>query len=225
MFAYRERESKNRRGQESQQEEEKLEIHTIRDNGNQDLNRDLSFRLDFPLGRLNDSLISLYHIPDSVEIPSPFVLQADSLNPYRATLSTTWESASKYRLVALPGAISSIYPIPHDTIDLNFTVRDLEFYGQILLTLENIHNRVLVQLLSGNSILEERVVEADGQYTFPFLSPREYTFKFIHDLNGNGKWDTGDYLRKRQPEPVELLPTEIEVRSNWDHEVSLKLEK
>ena len=135
IFAYRERESRNRRGQEPQKEEEKLEIHTIRNNGNQDLNRDFSFGLDFPLGSLNDSLISLFHIPDSVEIPTPFAVRADSLNPYRATLSASWESASKYRLLALPGAISSIYPIAHDTIDLNFTVRDREYYGQILLTL------------------------------------------------------------------------------------------
>lgn len=224
-FAYRERESRSRRGQESQKEEEILEIHTIRNRGNQDLNRDFSFGLDFPLESLNDSLISLFQIPDSVEISTPFEVLIDSLNPYRATLSATWESASKYRLLALPGAISSIYPIPHDTIDLNFTVRDQEFYGQILLTLENVRHRVLVQLISGKDVLEERMVEADGQYIFPFLSPKEYTFKFIHDLNGNGKWDTGDYLKKRQPEPVELLPTEIEVRSNWDHEVSLRLEK
>jgi hypothetical protein len=225
ILTYREKESRGRRGQETQQELEQLDIHTIRNNGNQDLNRDLSFLLDFPVGSLNDTLFSLYHIPDSVEFPVPFVVKADSVNPYLATLSASWESASKYRLLALPGAINSIYPIPHDTIDLNFQVRDLEFYGQILLTLENVNNPVLVQLLSGEKLVEERSIEKSGLYTFPFLSPREYGFKFIHDLNGNGKWDTGDYLKKIQPEPVELLPTNIEVRSNWDHDVSLQLEK
>lgn len=224
-FLYREKESKSRRGQAKQKEEEKLEIRTIRNNGNQDLNQDISFMIDFPLGELNDTLFSLFHIPDSVELPFPRVVKADSLNPYRATLSAEWESDSKYRLLVLPGAINSIYPIQHDTIDVSFQTRDLEFYGQILLTLENVNHRVLVQLFSGNTMLEERIVEADGQYAFPFLSPKEYGFKFIHDLNENGKWDTGDYLKKLQPEPVEILPTVIEVRSNWDHEVSSRLEK
>jgi hypothetical protein len=224
-FTYREKESRSRRTQAKPKEEEKLEIRTIRNNGNQDLNKNISFMLDFPIGRLNDTLISLFHIPDSVEIPFPRMVKADSLNPYRASLSAAWESASKYRLLVLPGAINSIYPIPHDTIDANFQTRDLEYYGQILLTLENVNNRVLVQLFSGKSMVEERIVERDGQYVFPFLSPKEYEFKFIHDLNENGKWDTGDYLKKLQPEPVEFLPTAIEVRSNWDHEVSLRLEK
>ena len=227
MFTYREEEkkSKNRREVAVQKEVEKLEVHTMRNNGNQDLNRDLSLHLDFPVGSLEDTLFSLYHIPDSVEIPHPFVIEADSLNPYRAILKTSWESASQYRMVVLPGAVSSIYPMQHDTIDASFKTRDLEFYGKILLSLVNVNNRVLVQLISGKTLVEERIVKTDGQYAFPFLPPKEYTFNFIHDLNENGKWDTGKYLKKLQPEPVELLPVNIEVRSNWDHDVSMILEK
>ncbi len=224
-FTYREKQSKNKREQTPQKEEEKLEIHTLRNNGNQDLNRDLPVRLDFPMGKLNDTLFSLFHIPDSVEVPIPFVLKADTLNPYRATLSASWESASAYRMLALPGALKSIYPMEHDTIDISFKTRDLEYYGQILLSLANVNNQVLVQLFSGKNLIEERIVKTDGQYSFPFLSPKDYSFKFIHDLNENGKWDTGEYLKSLQPEPLELLPVEIEVRSNWDHEVSMTLEK
>ena len=225
MFTYREKQSKNRKGDAVQKEEEKLVVNTMRNNGKQDLNLDLSLLLDFPVGSLEDTLFKLYHIPDSVEIPHPFVLKADSLNPYRAILKTSWESASKYRMLALPGAVSSIYPMQHDTIDVSFITRDLEFYGKILLSLANVNNQVVVQLISGKTIVEERIVKADGLYTFPFLSPKEYTFKFIHDLNENGKWDTGEYLKKLQPEPVELLPVTVEVRSNWDHDVTMNLEK
>jgi len=224
-FTYRDKPAKNKRGQETQEEEEKLEILTLRKNGNHDINRDVPLLLDFPLQHLNDTLFSLFQIPDSVEIPFPFKVKTDPLNPYRATLSAAWESDSRYRMLALPGAISSIYPPVHDTLDVSFKTRDLEFYGQILLTLENVDNQVLVQLFKRTDIVEERIINAEGQYNFPFLSPGEYNFKFIHDLNENGIWDTGDYLEKRQPEPVELLPVSIEVRSNWDHDVSVKLEK
>ena len=225
LFTFREKTSKSRREQPIQQEEERLQISTIRNNGNQNMNRELSMLLEFPLQSLNDTLFSLYHIPDSVEVPLPFVVKADTLNPYRATLSATWESASKYRILALPGAITSIYPMPHDTIDVSFKTRDLEYYGQILLSLNNVNHRVLVQLFSGKSMVEERIVKTDGTYAFPFLPPKEYQFKFIHDLNENGKWDTGDYLKNLQPEPVELLPVSVDVRSNWDHDVSVKLKK
>jgi hypothetical protein len=225
LFTYREVQPKNRKEQPVQKNEEKLEIQTIRNNASHDLNRDLSLLLDFPLGSVNDTLFSLYHIPDSVEIPVPFVVKADTTFPYRAILSSSWESASKYRLAALPGAISSIYPMQHDTLDVSFKTRDLEFYGQILLSLYNVKNQIVVQLFTGKTMVEEKIVDADGQYAFTFLAPKEYHFKFIHDINKNGKWDTGNYLEKLQPEPVELLPVTIAVRSNWDHDVAVTLEK
>ncbi len=225
LFSYREKQSRNKREQTVQKEEEKLELTTIRDNASQDLNKDLSIYIDFPVENLNDTLFSLYNIPDSVEIAVPIVVRADSLQPYRVIVSAPWESEAKYRMELRPGAITSIYPMQHDTLDVSFKTRDLEFYGQILLSLVNVKNQVLVQLISGKTLIEERIVEADGQYSFPFLVPKEYQFKFIHDRNRNGKWDTGNYLEKLQPEPVELLPVNIEVRSNWDHDVSMVLEK
>ena len=225
LFSYREKQTRNRREQADKKEEEKLVLTTIRNNASHDLNRDISIYIDFPLKGLNDSLFSLYHIPDSVEIPVPFVIRADSLQPYRVLVSANWESASSYRMELLPGAISSIYPLQHDTLDVRFKTHDLEYYGQIILSMANVRDQVLVQLFIDKDMLEERIVEADGKYVFPFLAPKEYQFKFIHDLNRNRKWDTGNYMEKLQPEPVELLPVSIEVRSNWDHDVSMVLEK
>jgi hypothetical protein len=177
------------------------------------------------LEKVTDSLISLYHIPDSVEFAVPFSVKSDTSALNRALLSAPWESASNYRLQILPGAIASIYPLEHDTIDLSFKTRDLEFYGKILLSLKNVNQRVLVQLLQKTTVVSEMAVDEDGQYVFPNLAPGNYTFKFIHDHNKNGRWDTGKYLEKRQPEGVELLPVEIEVRSNWDHDISMTLKK
>jgi len=229
LFSYRDKAVRSKRNRSERKEEEpeveQLELQTIRTNGNQDINKDLAFRIDFPLQRINDSLISLYHIPDSVEIPIPFETRSDSLDPYRASLSADWESDSRYRMQLLTGAIESIYPMQHDTVDVSFKTRDLEFYGQILLTMNNVKDQVLVQLFSGKTLVKEIMVDTDGQYPFPFLAPQKYQLKFIHDLNENGKWDTGNYLEKIQPEPVELLLKTIEVRSNWDHEVTMNLEK
>jgi Bacterial Ig-like domain len=225
LFSFREKTRKSKREQSEAKQEEKLTIHTIKNNGNQELNKDLPLMIDFPLERIEDTLISLYYIPDSIEQMQAFVLKTDSSLFGRAVLSAAWESEANYRMVVLPGAIRSIYPQEHDTIDVKFKTRDLEYYGQILLSLENVNNRVIVQLFNGDKLLSEKTVLEEGQYTFPFLAPKEYSFKFIHDLNGNGKWDTGKYIRKRQPEPIELLPAKIEVRSNWDHDVSMKLEK
>jgi len=47
--------------------------------------------------------------------------------------------------------------------------------------------------------------------------------KVIFDRNGNGRWDTGDYLKKQQPERVMYFPKTIEIRANWDQEEQWEL--
>ena len=91
--------------------------------------------------------------------------------------------------------------------------------------MENVSGPTIIQLMNRNKVLEERRVVSDGMYTFSNLVPQDYSLKVIHDINDNGKWDTGNYMKKLQPEPVELLPIDITVRSNWDHDVTMILEK
>ena len=225
QFTYRERRTGRERGKAKEAAEEKLEISTIRSRGQQHLNSDLALNFNFPLTAFNDSLISLFYIPDSVEVPEPFRILPDSMSLTRAWISANWKSASKYRLFMLPGAIANLYNLPHDTLDVSFTTRDIEYYGQINLNLDSVRNRVIIQLMNREQVHLARVVESDGMVVFSYLTPQEYTIKFIHDMNGNGKWDTGDYLKHLQPEPVEFLGTSIMVRSNWEHEESMRLEK
>lgn len=224
IFTYKEKDTRKRKNDESETIE-KLSVETIRNRGFQDLHRKLGLTLDKPLEKLTDSLISLFHIPDSVELEVPFSVEVDSVLINQAKLSAQWEPDADYRLLILPGAISSMYPLEHDTIEVFFETRDPEYYGKILLKLQNVKHRVLVQLISKKNVISVLEVDEDGQYIFSNLSPREYTFKFIHDLNKNGRWDTGKYLEKRQPEAVEILPGSIDVRSNWDHDVSVILRK
>ncbi len=220
LFTYREKRSKVKSGKWN---EEQFTINTIRNGGEQDLNRSLKLDLDLPLEAFTDSLVMLYHIPDSVEIAVPFSIRKDTALPTRGWIDVEWESFSKYRLLLLPGAVSAIYDLGHDTLDISFKTKDIEYYGQILITLDHVYNPVIIQLLSKDQVVRQQTVNSDGQYAFSFLVPKEYRIKFIHDLNGNGRWDTGKYLKKLQPEPVEFVPKKITVRSNWDHDVTFSL--
>jgi hypothetical protein len=224
-FTFRERVDTKRRGAKEVQAQQRMQLSTLRRNGTQELNRDLALTLDLPLKEIHDSLISFFRMEDSVEVPAPFYTYADSLVFQRGWIHADWRSDSKYRLVLLPGALQSFYPLQHDTVDVQFKTRDMEYYGQILLNLEQVRDPVLIQLISKDKVVREQVIETSGQYIFSFLVPQEYRIKFIHDLNRNGKWDTGKYIKHLQPEPVEFLPGTITLRSNWDHEVTVRLER
>ena len=56
-----------------------------------------------------------------------------------------------------------------------------------------------------------------------FVEPGEYEIRILFDDNNNGKWDPGDYSKKRQPEKAITLTQKIAVRANWDNERDIKL--
>ena len=45
----------------------------------------------------------------------------------------------------------------------------------------------------------------------------------IKDNNGNKKWDTGNYLKKIQPEEVYYSNFELDIRANWDFNETFNL--
>ena len=61
----------------------------------------------------------------------------------------------------------------------------------------------------GDKILHH-VADSDPQSIYTINSE-----KFV-DTNNNDKWDTGNYLKKIQPEEVIYYPFELELRANWD---------
>ena len=50
------------------------------------------------------------------------------------------------------------------------------------------------------------------------LKPDKYYARIVIDTNGNGVWDTGNYIEKRQPEEVYYSPKMYEIMQNWQVE-------
>ena len=58
----------------------------------------------------------------------------------------------------------------------------------------------------------KKIVTENGKITFDYLKPEKYRVKLIYDRNGNGKWDTGSYQDKYQPERVSYINEVIKVK-------------
>ena len=65
--------------------------------------------------------------------------------------------------------------------------------------------------------MRELPVSPEGT-KFEYLTPKAYYLRLYFDLDGNGKWTTGDWATKRQPEPVFYFPAKLTLRANWDFE-------
>jgi len=211
-FVYREA-PKSKKPQPSQNF---FSLKTIGMGGQQDLNRGLTFTGTVPISSFDPAFFSLNTVIDSIETPVPFSLKKDSVLINRLGMDVAWESGMSYALTLYPGAVTSIFGDSNDTIRVNFKSREKEYYGNLFVSVANVNGPVILILYSGDKVIRKKSINSAGIVTFDYLAPQKYTVKFIHDRNNNGKWDTGKYLAGRQPEKVEWLSKELEVRSNWD---------
>jgi hypothetical protein len=77
--------------------------------------------------------------------------------------------------------------------------------------------------LKGEALRRFDEVSEYDAYEFKYLLPGSYLFRYTKDRNGNKKWDTGNYLKKIQPEMVYYSPDTIELKANWDVNQQLKI--
>lgn len=161
----------------------------------------------------------------------------DSINfPYKAFISKKeskigflFEKKYKksYKINLYPNALTDIFNTTNDTISSLFRTRGTEDYGEILLTVQNPKKiPVIIQLTDINdaTIVQETSSE-NKKISFNFLIPKKYKIRIIYDSNQNGKWDTGSYLEKKQPEHVEYFPEIQELRANWQLPIVLNIKE
>ena len=49
--------------------------------------------------------------------------------------------------------------------------------------------------------------------------------RIVEDKNHNKKWDTGNFLQRKQPEIIRYFAKEIELRANWEVEQDISFAK
>ena len=176
-----------------------------------------SFKIssNIPLNMIEDSLITIRDI-DSLIIPF-----TTNINYRLDEIDINFEvsPSDDYDIFIKPGAIKDIRGTENDTLQFNVVSQTLEDYGNVFLdVITNNDSKYILHLLdSGFNIIREfNNVNSNSTFIFDYIRPGKYTFRLIEDLNSNDIWDTGNYLKQVQPEPVYYFPSELDVRANWD---------
>lgn len=171
-------------------------------------------RANLPIEEIDTSKIDLIDT-DSLQVK--FKTQLDSFQN-QVEISFVKTEKSKYQMNILPGAIKDFYGDTNDSINLSFNTKPLSEYSVLDLTITNLDRYpAIVQLVNDKEEVEKSVILTDtNTHTFEQVNPGEYHVKVIYDDNKNGIWDSGDYLKKIQPEEVQYGTTLFELRANWD---------
>lgn len=236
-LVYKDRKKADRPGRRKEEPEKPvmdlLKINTSL-SAEQDLNRGISFEFDKPLTGKGLDSIKLLEKVDTVYQPVKYKMVRDSIKIRQYYLTTEWKPEGEYLLQLDSARITDIYGRHNDKIEKKFKVRSQEAYGRIHLSVAGVEGPVLIQLYKPDnkkaengrklfSVLAEKKITQDGEVTFDFLAAGKYRIRAILDTNGNGKWDTGLYLKGIQPEDIVYLPAEINVRQNFDIEQEFNL--
>ncbi len=169
---------------------------------------------NIPFTTIDKSKIKLID-KDSVEID--FEVKYDSIfNRYSFPVKK--EEGKKYFFKMLPGTFTDFYEGKNkDTLDYTFSTKMKSEYGNIRVNLRNAKLPLIVQLVDQNgAVLHERYAKDSPVVDFTDLVPKQYGLRAIFDTNGNGKYDTGNYLLRIQPERVSYSKPIDPVRASFD---------
>ncbi|MFT4526467.1 MAG: hypothetical protein ACI85F_002640 [Bacteroidia bacterium] len=177
-----------------------------------------------PVSKLNVDSISIFQ--DSTEIPFQMHLYDSTLRRFELIYDQIPEK--RYEIEILTNAFTDMRGVGNiDTITTGYKAMLPDELGNVDLVLTVPDSvQIIVQVLDqSQKIIHEEQLKGSGTVLLTAVTPGKYSLKAIFDKNGNGKWDTGRYNRKLQPEQAVFYPLEIEVRENWDLETEWDLTK
>jgi hypothetical protein len=134
--------------------------------------------------------------------------------------------SERYTLKLLDKALTDFNDKTNDTLNYSFNTLTPADYGNLKIILQGAKAFPLIIELTNakGDVLVSSYTEKETMLYFDLIEPEKYTFRLIYDTNKNKRFDSGNYLKKQQPEKVFYFEKEIEVRANWDVEQIIDLE-
>jgi hypothetical protein len=182
--------------------------------GQRDAFKPLTLAFNRPVKSVNADSLLLIENTDTMAVSFRFT---DSLQK-RIAIEHTLQFGASYVLVVNRGTFMDILGFSNDSTPSRFNTRQADAYGTLKMSVRPPEDGpYLIQMMDEkeNLIRQDRVT---GHTTIDYgrLLPRKVLFKAIRDENDNGKWDSGNYRRRQQPEKVQYFGSTVEIRANWD---------
>lgn len=184
-----------------------------------DPNRNVMIQSSEPISSIDTARIHLYVVRDSNLYEEPYLLLPTPHKARSYTLYAEWQPDYKYAVAVDSAAITGVMGHTNRKVRSELRIRNLNEYGTLIANLLTKDTCMVVQLLNGSDrVVTQQRVSSSGVAEFYFLSPDIYYMRCFVDINGNGKWDVGDYGQGLQPERVYYFPKPMNVRAGWDVE-------
>lgn len=208
---------KAREAIERRKRERKLELKT-NTSSTFDIYDTIRITSTFPLDSVHDSLFHLSHKVDTLFKPIPFEIQKKDSLAMMLYVIAKLQPEQSYRLKIDSAACKDIYGVSNDSIVQSIKLKSTNDYSSLRVKMMHFDPRMRIQLMDDKEkVLKELPAVEEGSL-FSYLKPTTYYLRMYIDEDGDGQWTTGDWLLKRQPEPIYYYPKRLKLRANWDFE-------
>ena len=199
-----------------------MELHPLA-NGTQEVYAPLLLQTGTPIERYSREAFHLQRKlqNDTIFYPAEIksiALRDSTLNRRDLMLKVDWEPGAAYKLAVDSLAMTDIYGLQTKPLKVDFNVRKMEEYGNIVFNITAVRDSAIVELLDGTEKIVLRAPVKNHRAELLNLLPGKYYARLFIDRNGNGKYDTGNYDMHLQPEETVYYPGAINLKKNWDVE-------
>ena len=171
-----------------------------------------------PIKSYDISKIHLSQLVDTVLVPVNYdLLKKDSVG-MNFVINHKWIPETTYQLLVDSAAFFSIYDQHNDNLKNELKIKSLDDYSSLKLFLDKHDSTAVFQVVDKNDKVVRSAPAQPGGTHVEYLEPGEYYVRMYLDRNGNGKWDTGSVLEKRQPEEVFYYSKKLTLIKNWEFE-------
>lgn len=199
-----------------------MELHPLA-NGTQEVYAPLLLQTGTPIERYSREAFHLQRKlqNDTIFYPAEIksiALRDSTLSRRDLVLKVDWEPGAAYTLAVDSLAMTDIYGLQTKPLKVDFNVRKMEEYGNIVFNITAVRDSAIVELLDGTEKIVLRAPVKNHRAELLNLLPGKYYARLFIDRNGNGKYDTGNYDMHLQPEETAYYPGAINLKKNWDVE-------
>ena len=199
-----------------------MELHPLA-NGTQEVYAPLLLQTGTPIERYSREA---FHLQRKLQSDTTFypaeiksiALRDSTLSRRDLMLKVDWEPGAAYKLAVDSLAMTDIYGLQTKPLKVDFNVRKMEEYGNIVFNIPAVRDSAIVELLDGTEKIVLRAPVKSHRAELLNLLPGKYYARLFIDRNGNGKYDTGNYDMHLQPEETVYYPGAINLKKNWDVE-------
>lgn len=199
-----------------------MELHPLA-NGTQEVYAPLLLQTGTPIERYSREA---FHLQRKLQNDTTFypaeiksiALRDSTLSRRDLMLKVDWEPGAAYTLAVDSLAMTDIYGLQTKPLKVDFNVRKMEEYGNIVFNIPAVRDSAIVELLDGTDKVVLHTPVKNHRAELLNLQPGKYYARLFIDRNGNGKYDTGNYDIHLQPEETVYYPGAINLKKNWDVE-------